>query len=100
MMSYGVSRAIQCSCMPLISVSWTLFKSPGPRYKFHLDYKLGKGDRLFKFIGNLRYPWMEDLSKEFWVVNSSLNVNFSENKTDEITAGTYMLSTTEIVNSF
>ena len=26
---YGASRGIQCSYMSLISVSWTLFKSPG-----------------------------------------------------------------------
>ena len=26
---YGASRGILCSCMSLISVSWTLFKSPG-----------------------------------------------------------------------
>ena len=50
---YGASSGIQCSCMSLISVSWTLFKSPGLLNKFDLDCILGKGDQLSKFIDNL-----------------------------------------------
>ena len=34
---YGTSRGIQCSCMSLISLSWTLFKSAGLWDKFDLD---------------------------------------------------------------
>ena len=52
---YGASMGIQCSCMLLISVSWTLFKSPGLWNKFDLDCILGKGDQIFKFIGRFRY---------------------------------------------
>ena len=38
---YGASRSIQCPCMSLISVSWTLFEAPGLWDKFDLDSTLG-----------------------------------------------------------
>ena len=96
---YGTSRGIQCSCMSLISLSWTLFKSPGLWEKFDLDCILGKGDQLFKFIGKFRYLGIEDLPQEFLIENSLINVQFLENKTGEITAGAYLLSIAKIVNS-
>ena len=96
---YGTSRGIQCSCMSLIPLSWTLFKSPGLWDKFDLDDILSKGDQLFKFIGKFRYLGIEDLPQEFLIENSLINVQFLENKTGEITAGAYLLSIAEIVNS-
>ena len=42
---------------------------------------------------------MEDLPQEFLLENYSMNVEFLENKTGEITAGTYLLSIAEIVNT-
>ena len=96
---YGTSRGIQCSCMSLIPLSWTLFKSPGLWGKFDLDCILGKGDQLFKFIGKLRYLGIEDLPQEFLIENSLINVQFLENKTGEITAGANLLSIAETVNS-
>ena len=48
---YVVFRGIQCSCMSLMLVSWTLFKSPGSWDKLDLDSILVEGDQLFKFIG-------------------------------------------------
>ena len=41
------------------------FKSPGLWDKFHLDFLLGKGDQLFKFIGKFRYFGMEHLRQMF-----------------------------------
>ena len=38
---------------------------------------------------------MEDLSQEVFIENSSINVEFLNNRTGEITAGTYLI--TEIV---
>ena len=93
---YGTSRCIQHSCM---SLSCTLFKSPGLWYKFDLDYILGKGYQLFKFIGKFRYLGVEDLPQEFLIKNSLINVEFLENKTGEGTAGAYLLSIAGIVNS-
>ena len=40
---------------------------------------------------------MEDLTREFLVENSSMNVKFLGNKTGRITAGAYLLSTAEIL---
>ena len=42
---------------------------------------------------------MEDLPQEFLIENSSVNVEFLVNKTGEITAGAYLLSIKETVNS-
>ena len=63
-----------------------------------MDRILGKMVQLFKFIGKFRYLGKEDLPQEFLVENSSINVEFLENKTGEITAETYMISISEIVN--
>ena len=41
---------------------------------------------------------MQDLPQEFLTENSSVNVEFWENKKGEITAGTYLLSIAETVN--
>ena len=85
--------------MSLISLSWILFKSPGLWDKFDLDCILGKGDQLFKFIGKFRYLGIEDLPQEFLIEKSLINVQFLENNTGEITAGAYLPSIAEIVNS-
>ena len=85
--------------MSFMSVSWILFKSPGMRDKFELDCILARGDQLFKFIGKFRYFGVEDLPQEFQLENYSMNVEFLENKTGEITARAYFLSITEIANS-
>ena len=78
--------------MSFMSVSWILFKSPGMWDKFELDCILARGDQLFKFIGKFRYLGVEDLPQEFLLENYSMNVEFVENKTGEITAGAYLLS--------
>ena len=67
--------------MSLVSVPWTLVKSPGLWDKFELDSILGKGDQFFKFIGKFRYLGMEDLPQEFLVENFSINVEVLKNKT-------------------
>ena len=71
----------------LMSVTWTLFRSPGLREIFDLDSILGKGDQLFRFIGNFRYLGMEDLIQELLVENSSINVEFLENNTGNYSWG-------------
>ena len=75
-----------------------MFKSSGLWYKFDIDYILGKGDYLFKFIGEFRYLGMEELPQGFLIVNVSVNVKFLEIELGNITAGGYLLSITEIVN--
>ena len=70
-----------------MSVTYTLFRSPGMWDKFDLDCILGKGSQLLKFIGQFRYLRMEDLPQEFLVENSSINVEFLENKTGKLQLG-------------
>ena len=52
---------MQCSCMSLVSLTWTLFQSLGLRDKSSLDCILDKGDQSFEFIGKFRYLGKEDL---------------------------------------
>ena len=87
----SASRGIQCSCMSLIFVSWTLLKSPGLWDKFDLDHILGKGDQLFKFVGKFRYLWMEGLAQEFLIENSFVNLGFLENKTGNYSWGVFAI---------
>ena len=96
---YGTTRVIQCSCMSLMWVSWTLFRSPGRWDKLGLDSILGKGNQLFKSVGKCRYLGMEDLPEEFFLECFTVNVQFLEIKTGKITTGAYLLSIAEIVNS-
>ena len=56
--------------MSLISVTWTLFRSPGMWNTFDLDCISGKGVQLFKSVGKCRYLGIEDLSQESLVENS------------------------------
>ena len=74
-----------CQLLGLRSV-----RSPGTWDKFDLDCILGQGDQLFKFIKKFRYLGMEDLPQKFFLENSSINVEFLENKTKKITAGAYL----------
>ena len=41
--TYDIYGSIQRSCMSLMSVTWTLFRSPGMWDKFDSEYILGKG---------------------------------------------------------
>lgn len=41
---------------------------------------------------------MKDLPLEFLAENSSINMEFPENETEEITTGAYLISSSEIVN--
>ena len=86
----GAFRGIKYSCISLISVSRTFFKSPGLWDKFDLDYILGKGYQLIKLIGKSRHLGMEDLPQKFLIKKSSVIVEFLENKTREITDGVYL----------
>ena len=95
---YGISRGIQCSSMSLMYVTWTMFKSAGIWNKYDLDYILSEGNQLFKPIERFRYLGIGGLPKEFLIENSSINLEFLEDKTWEITAGAYLISISEIVN--
>ena len=80
-----MSRVIQCPCMSLMSVCWTLFKSVSKWVSFDLDCILQKGDLLFKSLNNYRHLGMEDLPQDFFIENVSINIEFLNIRTGEIT---------------
>ena len=94
---YGMSRSIQCSYILLMSVCWILFKSVSIWNSFDLDCILRKGNILFKYLNNYRYLGMEDLPQWIFIENVSINVEFVNIRTTEITAGAYLVSATDIV---
>ena len=53
---------------------------------------------MFISLNNYRYPEMEDLSQEAFIENLSINIEFLNNRTGEITDGTYLVSVTEFVS--
>ena len=81
---YGTSRGIQCSCISLISVSWTLVRSPGQWNTLDLNDILGTEDQLFKSLGKSRYLGIEDLPQGLLIEGIAVNVQFLENKKGEI----------------
>ena len=83
--------------MSLLSVCWTIFKSASIWDSFNLDCVFQKGDLLFNSLNKYRYFWMEDLPQEFFTKNLSINVEFLNNRTREITAGVYFVPITEIM---
>ena len=95
-----MSRDIQCSCTSLLSVYWTCLKSASIWDSFDLDWLLQIGDLLPKSFASYRcrYLGIEDLPLEFFIEDSSVNVDFLNNRTTEITAGAYLVSITEIVS--
>ena len=97
---YGISTDIQCSCMSLISVSWTLFRCPGQWDKLDLDGILGKREQFFKSPGKFRYLGIKNLPQEFLTEGFKVNAQFLENKTREISGRALLLSIVEIVNCF
>ena len=85
--------------MSLISVSWTLYKSPGVWDKFDLDSIIDKGYLLFRFNDKFRYLGIEELPQEPLTENRHINMQFLENKKRNIISGTFLLSILEIRNS-
>ena len=71
--------------MSLMSVCWTLFKSVSKWDSFDLDCILQKGDLLFKSLNNYRHLGMENLPQDFFIENVSINIEFLNIRTGEIT---------------
>ena len=52
---------------------------------------------MFKPLNNYRYLGMEDLPQEFFIENSSVNIEFPNIRTREVTSEAHLVSITEIV---
>ena len=66
-----MSRGIQCSFMSFISACLTLLKSYGT---YLIKYIAERESFLFKSLNNYRHLRIKDLPKEFFIGNSSINV--------------------------
>ena len=71
---YGESRGMQCSCMTLMSVGWTLLKPISRRRTSDLDNILLNGDLLFKSINKLGYLSIDDMPNILKIKNSFLTI--------------------------
>ena len=96
---YGSSRGIQCSCMALIAVYWTLLKRISLWKTAYLDCILQKGDDLFKKLNLRRILSVDDLPQNCKIEDVSLNLDYLESKTGEIVFNAYLISISEIVSS-
>ena len=96
---YGESRGMQCSCMALMSVGWTLLK-PVSRWQLSdLDYILFNGDLLFKSINKFRYLSIDDMPNILTIKNSFLTKEYLENKTAEFAVKEYLTTISEIISA-
>ena len=69
---YGISSGMQCSCMALMSICWTLFKRVALFDCLELDSILENGDQLFKTIQLFRYLGIDDLPTSFYFQRMSI----------------------------
>ena len=60
--------------------------------------RLQKGHHLIKPLNNYIYLGIEDLPQVVFIENLSINVDFLNDRTGEITAGAYLVFNAEIVS--
>ena len=96
---YGTSAGIQCLCMSLMAVCWSLTKSVSRWDGIDLDQILGKDDELLKSVNKFKLLGVEDLPTKVEVYSQSIDIAL-ENRTGEITSSTYLTSIGEIVGNF
>ena len=83
--------------MSLMSVCWTLFKSVSIWEPFDLACILQKEDLLFKFLNNTNILEWKTYHRSFFIENSSINAEFLNIRTGEITTGAYLVSINDTV---
>ena len=96
---YGSTAGIQCLCISLIAVCWSLIKSISRWDSNDLDRILRKGDELFKSLNKFKLLGVEELPTKIEVYSHSIDIALLENRTGEITSSIYMTSTGDIVGN-
>ena len=81
---YG-TQGIQCSCMSLMSICWSIVKTIARWDSDDLDRILQNGDSLFKSLSIFRLLGIEDLPAEVNICGYVVRIELLENKTEEIT---------------
>ena len=97
---YCVSLGMQCSCISLTSINWTLFKLPQFWHLINLDSVLQKWGELFKCVNEFRSLGIEGLPHGFLTENCLIDVDFLENRMGKITIEVYLAYITEIISNF
>ena len=77
---YRESRGMQCSCMALMSVGWTLLKRISRWQTSDLDDILLNDDLLFKSINKFQYLGIDDMPNVLKNKKSFLTIENLENK--------------------
>ena len=91
---------MQCSCISLTSINWTLFKLPQFWHLINLDSVLQKSGELFKCVNEFRFLGIEGLPHGFLTENCLIDVDFLENRMGKITIEVYLAYITEIISNF
>ena len=96
---YATTAGIQCLCISLIAVCWSLIQSISRRDSNDFDWILRKDDE-FKSLNKFKLLGVEDLPTEIEIHSHSIDVALLENnRTGEITSSTYLNSIGDIVGN-
>ena len=95
---YGTTAGIQCLCISLMAVCWSLAKSISRWDSNDFDRILRKGDELFKSLDKFGLPGVEDLPTKIDIYSHSIAVALLENRTAKISS-TYLTSTGDIIGN-
>ena len=94
---YGTTASIQCLCISLMAVCWSLIKSISRRDSIDLDPVTGKGDELFKPLNKFKLLGVVDLPTKIEIYSHLIDAALLENRTGEITSSIYSTSEGDIV---
>ena len=95
---YGSTAGIQCLCISLMAVCWSLIKSTS-RWDSN-GWILRKVDELFKSLNKFKLLGAEDLPTKIEIYSHSVDIALLDNRTGEITSSIYMTSIGDIVGNY
>lgn len=82
---FGETRGIQCTCIALYNICFSVFKDVSLWNKNDLEYIVEKGDELYKSQNTLRYLSCLELPRNVQVEHLQLPVVFKDNFCSTIT---------------
>ena len=97
--SYETTAGIQCLCVSLMAVCWSLIKSISKWDSNDFDQILRKGDELFKSLNKFKLLGVEDLPTKIEIYSHSIDIVLLGKKIGEITSSRYLTSIVDIVGN-
>ena len=73
---FGNSAGTQCACCGLVSVTFTLVKSPGKWISTDLDFIVVKGDEIYNTVDKVGHLLFDELPRKISLFNIDIDVNF------------------------